>query len=386
MTHTLEKYLFPVSLPDHPKTTMNPFPELTNDTILQAARGQKTPYVPVWVMRQAGRYLPEFRKLRQHHSFFDICRSPELACAATLMPIQRFALDAAIIFSDILVIPQALGMKVEMVESVGPVLDAFDSPSEYKTKINPNADIDAELDYVYKAITLTRHSLQGKVPLLGFSGAPFTLLSYMIEGKGSKTLSKAKKWLYQNPLECHEILDILTNSTITYLVSQVRAGAQMLQIFESHAGFLGPKQFDEVCLPYLKKIALTVKEKVKEENLPDIPIALLAKDAHYALEKLCDCSAFDVLSIDWTIDPKLAKSLAGDKVTIQGNLDPCALYSNQDDLDYLVEQMVNEFGTHRYIANLGHGIYPDMTPESVNTFVNAVHKHSKSYNRKNNLV
>lgn len=365
---------------------MSEFPQLTNQTIIEAAFGHKTPYVPVWVMRQAGRYLPEFRKLRQHHSFFDICQTPELACAATLMPIQRFPLDAAIIFSDILVIPQALGINVEMVESIGPVLDSLEHPNEIKTKVNADADIDHKLDYVYKAITLTRHSLEGKVPLLGFCGGPFTLLSYMIEGKGSKTLSKAKKWLYQNPLECHDLLEILTKASITYLVSQVKAGAQMLQVFESHAGFLGSKQFDQFCFPYLQKISQSVREELDKLGIEKVPLVLFAKDGHYALEKLCESKLFDVISVDWTIDARVARKAASGRVTLQGNLDPCALYCNQDDLDYLVEEMINEFGTERYIANLGHGIYPDMTPESVNTFVNAVHKHSKSYNRKHNLI
>ncbi|KAJ6224839.1 hypothetical protein RDWZM_003384 [Blomia tropicalis] len=364
------------------------FPELTNDLIIRAALGEKTSHVPVWVMRQAGRYLPEFRQLRQHHSFFDICRTPELACDATLMPIRRFDLDAAIIFSDILVIPQALGIDVQMVDSVGPVLDPLTNPSDIKTKVKADNDIDQQLDYVYKAITLTRHSLQGKVPLIGFAGAPFTLMSYMVEGKGSKTLSNVKKWLYQSPVESHHLLDLLATSITTFLVSQVRAGAQMLQIFESNAGFLGPTQFDQFCLPYLSKISKTVKEQLREQELPSVPITVFAKDAHYALDKLCDktISNYDVVSLDWTIQPQMARTIARDGVTLQGNLDPCALYSNQDDLDYLVEQMVNEFGTERYIANLGHGIYPDMSPESVNTFVNGVHKHSRRYNLQKDCI
>lgn len=366
----------------------HPFPELKNDLIIKAAWGEKVPYVPVWVMRQAGRYLPEFRQLRSHHSFFDICQNPELACEATMMPIRRFDLDAAIIFSDILVIPQALGMDVQMVEGVGPVLDALQSPKDIKTRLNANADIDGHLGYLYDAITLTRHQLEGKVPLIGFSGAPFTLMGYMVEGKGSKTLSKAKKWLYANPLESHDLLKLLADSVTTYLVSQVRAGAQLLQVFESNAGFLGPQQFNEFCLPYLKRIADGVRTKCEEQGLPKVPLTLFAKDAHYALDRLSDKSIinYDVLSLDWTIDPGHARSVVADGTTLQGNLDPCALYSNQDDLDYLVEQMVTQFGTSRYIANLGHGIYPDMDPNSVNTFVNAVHKHSRRLNHDANAV
>lgn len=355
------------------------FPELKNDLILRAARGEEVPITPVWVMRQAGRFLPEFRQIRSHHSFFDLCRTPELATEVTLMPIRKFNLDAAIIFSDILVVPQALGIDVKMEEGVGPVLEALESPKDIKTRVKADADIDQALDYVYQAITMTRHSLEGKVPLIGFAGAPFTLMAYMVEGRGSKTFAKVKKWLYQNPRESHDLLAILTNAIVTFLVSQVRAGAQMLQLFESNAGFLGPQQFSEFCLPYLADISKRVRAGLEAEGLEPVPMTLFAKDGHYALEQLCDKATlgYDVISIDWTIEPGRARAIAADRVTLQGNLDPCALYSNQDDLDYLVEQMVAQFGTQRFIANLGHGVYPDISPESVMTFVNAVHKHSK---------
>ncbi|UXI18003.1 Proteasome subunit alpha type-4 [Sarcoptes scabiei] len=361
---------------------MSEFPQLKNDTIIKAAFGEKTPYVPVWIMRQAGRYLPEFRELRQHHSFFDICETPELACQATLMPLRRFALDAAIIFCDILVIPKALGLNVRMVEGIGPVVDALENPSQIKTKLKLENDIDTELDYVYKAITLARHSLEGSVPLIGFAGSPFTLMSYMIEGQGSKTLSKVKRWLYQHPDECHQLLNLLTERIIQFLVSQVRAGAQLLQIFESNAFHLGPKQFNEFSMIYLNKISISVREKLQNDGLSNVPLILFAKGAHYALEALCDDlnHQYNVIGIDWTIAPEQAKTIANNRVTLQGNLDPCALYANQDDLDYLVEEMVNQFGTNRYIANLGHGIYPDVPWEHVTTFVNAVHKYSKRLN------
>lgn len=362
-------------------TTSN-FPELKNDLILRAARGEPVPITPVWIMRQAGRFLSEFRQLRQHHSFFEVCRTPELACEVTLMPIRRFNLDAAIIFSDILVVPQALGIDVKMVEGTGPVLETLQSPKDINTRVNADADIDAELSYVYDAITMTRHSLEGKVPLLGFAGAPFTLMSYMVEGGGSKTLAATKKWLYQYPRESHDLLAILTNAVVTFLVGQVRAGAQMLQVFETNAGFLGAQQFTEFCIPYLADIRKRVAARLEEQGLPSVPMTVFAKDAHYALHQLCDKSVlgYDVVSIDWTIEPEEARKVADGRVALQGNLDPCALYSNQDDLDYLVEQMVKRFGTQSYIANLGHGIYPDTSPDAVTTFVNAVHKHSKRIN------
>jgi uroporphyrinogen decarboxylase len=356
------------------------FPVLKNDTILRAAKGEKTSLVPVWVMRQAGRYLPEFQEVRKHHDFFDICRTPELASEVTLQPIRRFDLDAAIIFSDILVIPQALGMEVKMVTGVGPVLPKPLSKTEdIKSMLKHDINVEQELDYVFKAITLTRHNLEGKVPLIGFSGAPFTLMAYMIEGGGSKTLAKTKKWLYQNPYESHELLDLLTNVIINYLVAQVKAGAQMLQVFESNAGFLGPKQFKQFSLPYLTKISNAVKQALSEQNIPTVPMIVFAKDAHYAIEDLSDQqSNYDVISLDWTINPIKARSLAGQSITLQGNLDPCALYSDLEDIDDMVREMINDFGTNRYIANLGHGIYPDVKPENMNTFVNAVHKHSRN--------
>ena len=353
------------------------FPVLKNDLIIRAATGQKTEAVPVWVMRQAGRYLPEFQEIRKHHQFFDICRTPELASEVTLMPIRRYNLDAAIVFSDILVIPQALGMEVQMVAGVGPVLpNPLTKPEDIKA-LKSDVDVDTELDYVYKAITLSRHKLEGKVPLIGFSGAPFTLMAYMIEGGGSKTLAKTKKWLYVYPYESQQLLDMLSDVIIKYLTAQVKAGAQLLQVFDTNAGFLGPNQFKTFSLPFLRKISIGVKKALNDLNIPTVPMIVFAKDVHYGIEELSQ-SNYDVVSIDWTIDPSKARALVGPSVSLQGNLDPCALYADNDDIDELVREMVANFGTNRYIANLGHGIYPDVKPENMATFVNAVHKYSKN--------
>lgn len=359
------------------------FPKLINDTLIKAARGEKTDYVPVWVMRQAGRYLPEFRELRQHHPFFDIIKSPQLASEVTMQPIRRFNLDAAIIFSDILVIPQILGLEVLMKPKEGPVFpEPLQDPKDMKTRLNFEPNVAEDLKHVYEAITLTRHSLAGKVPLIGFSGAPWTLMCYMIEGGGSKTMSNAKKWLYKYPYESIELIELLTKTIIKHLVEQVRAGAQLLQVFDTNAGYLTPSLFKQFSLPFLEKIATEVKNQLKEQNLESVPLTIFAKDAHYALEELATIG-YDVVSIDWTISPKQARSAFKDKVTIQGNLDPCALYGEPDDIDYMVSEMISEFGTNKYIANLGHGIYPDVDPKNMNCFVNAVHKHSKIYNKKN---
>ncbi|XP_062920531.1 uroporphyrinogen decarboxylase [Mobula hypostoma] len=352
------------------------FPALKNDTFLKAAWGEVTDYVPVWCMRQAGRYLPEFRETRATQDFFTTCRTPAICCELTLQPLRRFPLDAAIIFSDILVIPQALGMEVTMVPGKGPTFpEPLNEPADLE-KLNENVDVNQKLAYVFQAITLTRHKLKGDVPLIGFSGAPWTLMAYMIEGGGSNTMSKAKRWLYQHPLVCHKLLKILTNVIINYLVGQVAAGAQALQVFESHAGHLGYEQFREFSLPYLREIAQQVKEKLKASAINQVPMIVFAKDAHYALEDISD-SGYEVVGLDWTIQPKIAREKTGRKVTLQGNMDPCALYAPKDKISEIVKKMIEEFGTQRYIANLGHGMYPDMDPEHVATFVESVHTYSR---------
>ncbi|CAG10903.1 unnamed protein product, partial [Tetraodon nigroviridis] len=351
------------------------FPQLLNDTFLRAARGEDTPHVPVWCMRQAGRYLPEFRKAREGRDFFDTCRSPEACCELTLQPLRRFPFDAAIIFSDILVVPQALGMSVQMVAGKGPTFPEPLKEPEDLQQLQAKVDVSKELDYVFKAITLTRHKLEGKVPLIGFSGAPWTLMSYMIEGGGSSTHAKAKRWLYRHPEASHMLLRMLTDVIVQYLLGQVAAGAQALQVFESHAGILGPAEFKEFSLAYLRDIARRVKEKLKEAG-QDVPMVVFAKDAHYALEDLSQ-SHYEVVGLDWTVDPRSARERTGGKVSLQGNMDPCALYAPKEHISRIVKKMLEGFGTKGYIANLGHGLYPDMDPENVGAFVEAVHRHSK---------
>lgn len=357
------------------------FPPLKNDIILRAARGEAVSRVPVWVMRQAGRYLPEFQELRKEHEFFTVCRNPELACEVTLQPLHRFDLDAAIIFSDILVIPQALGMTVEMVKGKGPVFEQpLVDPDDMHRRLNFTCDVKKELRYVYDAITLTRKTLDGKVPVIGFAGAPWTLMVYMIEGGSSKTYSKAKSWLYKYPSESRKLLQLLTDTVVDYLVEQIHGGAQLLQVFDSHAGVLSEDCFNKFCLPYLKEIAIKVKSRIAGKY--SVPLIVFPKDAHYALSSFND-SEYDVVALDWTINRQHARKVLPNK-TLMGNLDPCAMYSSLEDLDSCVKDMVNEFGCTRYIANLGHGMYPDMDPEHMNTFVNAVHKHSEDLVGKEN--
>ncbi|KAM8805796.1 uroporphyrinogen decarboxylase [Eudromia elegans] len=372
------------------------FPKLKNDTFLRAARGEETEYTPVWCMRQAGRYLPEFRETRAAQDFFATCRSPKACCELTLQgawaptnaasplchlqPLRRFPLDAAIIFSDILVVPQALGMDVVMTPGKGPTFPEPLKEVEDLLKLRQKVDVTAELGYVFQAITLTRHSLEGKVPLIGFSGAPWTLMSYMIEGGGSTTMAKAKSWLYRHPDASHRLLRLLADVIADYLVGQVAAGAQALQLFESHAGHLGPEQFQDFALPYIRDIARDVKSKLKSEALPLVPMIIFAKDAHYALRDLAR-AGYEVVGLDWTIRPQDARAQTGKDITLQGNLDPCALYAPKEKIGELVRKMLEGFGTQRYIANLGHGLYPDMSPEHVGAFVEAVHAHSRHMNK-----
>ena len=350
------------------------FPPLQNDRLLRAARGEAVDRAPVWIMRQAGRYLPEFREVRVEHEFFKVCQTPELAAEITLQPIRRFPLDAAIIFSDILVVPQALGMVVQMKPGVGPVFDKpLCVPEDIDTLVRP--DVKVALKYVYEAITLTRHKLEGKVPLIGFTGAPWTLMAYMIEGGGSKTQSKAKRWLYQHPEASHKLLSLLTEVCVDYLVEQVRAGAQLLQVFESNAEYLGAEQFNTFALPYLEKICSGVKARLGAEQLEAVPMTVFAKGGHYALERLAK-SGYDTVGLDWTIDPVHARQLVGPGVTLQGNLDPCALYAPKSSIEAAAKQLCEKFGSQRWIANLGHGIYPDMDPDHLGAFIAAVQKYS----------
>uniref|UniRef100_A0A2I3MD81 Uroporphyrinogen decarboxylase n=1 Tax=Papio anubis TaxID=9555 RepID=A0A2I3MD81_PAPAN len=306
------------------------FPELKNDTFLRAAWGEETDYTPVWCMRQAGRYLPEFRETRAAQDFFSTCRSPEACCELTLQPLRRFPLDAAIIFSDILVVPQALGMEVTMVPGKGPSFPEPLREEQDLERLRDPAVVASELGYVFQAITLTRQRLAGRVPLIGFAGAPWTLMTYMVEGGGSSTMAQAKRWLYQRPQASHQLLCILTDALVPYLVGQVAAGAQII----------------------------------------------FAKDGHFALEELSQ-AGYEVVGLDWTVAPKKARECVGKTVTLQGNLDPCALYASEEEIGQLVKQMLDDFGPQRYIANLGHGLYPDMDPEHVGAFVDAVHKHSR---------
>lgn len=334
---------------------------LKNDLLLRAARGESVERAPVWLMRQAGRVLPEYRATRaKAANFVEFVKNPQLAAEVTLQPVDLLGVDAAIIFSDILVIPEAMGLPYQMVESKGP---------RFENTLKTAADVAnlriaqaGDLDYVMQALRLTKNELQNRVPLIGFCGAPWTLLAYMVEGGGSKTFSKAKQFLYTQPELAHQALEKITASSINYLKGQVEAGADLLQIFDSWAGVLSEAMYMEFSLKYIAKICDALS--------PLVPVTVFAKDAHYAVGKIAETSC-RCIGLDWTLDPRLCRTLAGNK-SLQGNADPCLLYASDREIVKQTEAMLRAFGKERYICNLGHGLYPDLDKEKVKLFVHTV--------------
>lgn len=339
---------------------------LKNDLLLRAAKGEITERTPVWLMRQAGRILPEYRKIRNSLSGFkELVTTPELAAEVTIQPVDILGVDAAIIFSDILVIPEAMGLDYEMIEKTGPV---------FPKTIVSEADIDnlrmtdpaESLSYVTDAIKITKKELNGRVPLIGFAGAPWTIFCYMVEGSGSKTFSKARKMLYKAPEMAEKLLDMITKTTISYLKAQIAAGADIVQVFDSWAGILAPDQYEAYSLKYIQRIC---------DAIDEVPITVFAKGAYFAREKMSHLSC-NTIGLDWNMDIKESRALIGDKKTLQGNLDPCALYGSNEEIRKATESMLTQFGKRRHIANLGHGVYPDTNPDKVKFFIDTV----KNYN------
>ncbi|KAI4153836.1 MAG: hypothetical protein LQ340_002077 [Diploschistes diacapsis] len=361
------------------------FEPLKNDLLLRTARGETVERPPIWVMRQAGRYLPEYHRAKGAHDFFECCRSPEIASTLTLQPIDRYdgLLDAAIIFSDILVVPQALGMTVEMVDKKGPHFPhPLKSPadSQYQEVLQKEVNVERELGYVYEAITLTRKKLAGRVPLFGFCGAPWTLLCYMVEGGGSKLFKEVKTWIYRYPNQSKRLLQKITDVCVEYLALQVKAGAQILQVFDSWAGELTPAAFDEFSLVYLDMIVDRLPKRLEEMELERVPMVVFAKGAWFALDKLC-ASGYDVVGLDWLHDPKEAMKVADGRVVLQGNADPGVLYGGREAITKLVEEMVKGFGGGKkgWIANLGHGITPFVDPDDFKWFLQEIHRASGAH-------
>jgi uroporphyrinogen decarboxylase len=343
---------------------------IKNDLLLRAAKGEEVERVPVWLMRQAGRVLPEYRAVRaQTKNFIEFVKNPELAAEVTVQPVDILGVDAAIIFSDILVIPEAMGLPYQMIETKGPWFEKTLATQE---------DVDnlvvtdgGNLQYVYDAISLAKKQLDNRVPLIGFCGAPWTLLAYMVEGSGSKTFSKAKKFLYMQPKLAHQTLEKIAKSSINYLLAQVEAGANLIQIFDSWAGVLSPEMHNEFSLKYMNMISDVLSKKV--------PVTIFAKDAHFALTEIKNSSC-NVVGLDWSMNPQEARNIIGSNKTLQGNADPCLLYASFDEIEKQTKQMLNAFGKERYIANLGHGLYPDTEKEKVKFFVDCIKKHSYTKN------
>ena len=342
--------------------------KLKNDLILRAARKQPIERTPVWFMRQAGRYLPEYRAVRQNHDFLTMCKTPELAAEVTVQPVDLIGVDAAIIFSDILVIPEAMGMSLEMVETKGPV---FHNPVRSISDIKnlTIADANSDLRYVMDAIRLTKQRLDNRVPLIGFSGAPWTLMTYMVEGKSSKDFRYTKEMIFNRPADAHRLLKDLSFAVTDYLIAQVEAGADMVQIFDSWASALSPHHYEEYGLQYIEFIVDALK-------VLDVPVIVFAKGANHALLKLADSGAH-VVGLDWTISLDEAKNMIGKKVSLQGNMDPCMLYASPEIIEKEVIRLLGQFGSGSgHIFNLGHGILPDVNPLHAKAFVDAVKKYS----------
>lgn len=343
---------------------------LKNNLILRAAKGESIERYPVWLMRQAGRILPEYRAVRASlGGFKELVETPEFAAEVTIQPVDILGVDAAIIFSDILVVPEAMGLEYQLIEKKGPWFEKTIKTEADLKYAEFDFDVEDRLSYVLEAIKITNKALDGRVPLIGFAGAPWTIFCYMIEGHGSKTFSEARKMLYTNPKLAHELLSRITKVTIQYLKAQIKAGAHMVQVFDSWAGVLGTTQYAEFSLKYLEEIASAITE---------VPVTLFAKGAYSSLDAIAklDCNT---VGLDWNMSVTEARELIGDNRTLQGNLDPCALYSSHAEVELLTNKMLDSFKSKRHIVNLGHGVYPDVDPEKVKTFIKTVKNYEIKY-------
>jgi uroporphyrinogen decarboxylase len=338
---------------------------IKNDLYLRALKGEIVERPPVWMMRQAGRFLPEFRVLREKYDFFTRCRTPELASEITVQPYRRFGMDAAIIFSDILVIPQAMNMNFEMKPNVGPWLEKpIQSQKDVEQVIVP--EINETLGYVMEAIKLTKEKLNDEVPLIGFAGSPWTILCYCVQGQGSKTFDKAKEFCFSQPIAAHSLLQKITDTTIAYLKEKVKAGVDAVQIFDSWGGMLSPSDYQKFSWKYINQIIEALKD--------DAPVIAFGKGCWFALEEMANSNAA-ALGVDWTISPKIARKLTGNKITLQGNLDPARLLSPPSEIKAMTKAMIDEFGKDKYIVNLGHGILPYTPLDNAKAFIEAVQEY-----------
>ena len=338
-----------------------------NDLFLRALAGESVNRPPVWMMRQAGRYLPEFMEIKAKYDFFTRCQTPELASEITVQPIRRFGMDAAILFSDILVVPQAMNIEVEMKQGVGPWLPApIQSAKDLDRVIVP--DVHDTLGYVMDAITVTLEKLEGEVPLIGFAGSPWTIFCYCVQGQGSKSFDKAKALCFSQPAVAHELLTRITETTIAYLKAKVAAGVHAVQLFDSWGGMLSPEDYQEFSWNYLQQIVDALKDEA--------PVIVFGKGCWFALDAMAKSGA-SALGVDWTLSPKKARELSGGEITLQGNFDPARLLSPPKVIREKVHEMIRGFGKDRYIANLGHGILPNVPVSHAEAFIRAVQEYSE---------
>ncbi len=351
---------------------------LKNDTFIKALLKQPTEYTPIWMMRQAGRYLPEYRQVReQAGSFMAVCTNPELACEVTLQPLRRFDFDAAILFSDILTIPDAMGLGLYFTEGEGP---KFKNPLRTAADIEklPIPDPEIELRYVMDAVRLIRKNLNGSVPLIGFSGSPWTLATYMIEGSSSKNFAKVKSLMYNEPALMHQLLDKLAQSVAAYLNAQIAAGAQAVMLFDTWGGMLSGDDYKEFSLYYAQQVRSLLKTEIDGQQIPTV---LFTKGGGLWLEDMA-ATGYDALGLDWQTDIHQARARVGSHVALQGNLDPLALYAKPEIITEKVKTILQKYGNGSgHVFNLGHGILPDINPKHVKTMVDAVHEHSRVYHR-----
>ena len=352
--------------------------ELKNDRFLKALLRQPVDMTPVWMMRQAGRYLPEYRATRTRAgSFMDLCMNAELACEVTIQPLERYALDAAILFSDILTIPDAMGLQLRFAQGEGP---KFDKPIQSAADVNALGvpDPEGELQYVMNAVRTIRKELDGRVPLIGFSGSPWTLATYMVEGGSTKEFGKVKGMMFDEPQVMHKLLDTLAQSVTSYLNAQIAAGAQAVMIFDTWGGVLTPRDYKEFSLRYMQQI---VAGLTRENEGRTVPVVLFSKGAGGWLEAMAETGC-DALGVDWTLDLADARARVGDKVALQGNMDPCVLYAKPERIEQEVKTILESYGQgNGHVFNLGHGIHQHIDPENVGVFIDAVHEHSKAYHK-----
>ena len=340
---------------------------IKNDLFLRALKGETVERPPVWMMRQAGRFLPEFMAIREKYDFFTRCRTPELASEITVQPIRRFGMDTAILFSDILVIPQAMNIEVQMKPDFGPYLpNPIRDQKGVDNVIVP--DVNVELDYVVQAVKATKELLNNEVPLIGFAGSPWTILCYVVQGQGSKTFDKAKEFCFTNPIAAHQLLQKITDTTIAYLKAKVNAGVDVVQIFDSWGGMLSPVDYQEFSWQYINQIIEALKD--------DAPVIAFGKGCWFALSEMAKSNA-SALGIDWTITAQNARYLTGGNITLQGNFDPSRLLSPPSEIKKMVTQMIDDFGKDKYIVNLGHGILPNIPLDNAKAFIDAVKEYNK---------